>query len=202
MSIGAFAQFQSGNILLSGTLIFNASQSENTNGSTTTKGPKTTTFELGPAIEYFVTNKISIGGEIDFTNEKTDNKNPGGGNIETIDRTNMTTISPYASMYFINEERFALFCKLGIGFGFGKTKNEVITGNTTVTNTANISSFEIGIKPGVAVHLSEKFGMTATIGMLGYSSYKTDDGNNEFKNTSYGLRLSPSLGFGIFFKLK
>ncbi len=202
MGIGAFAQFQAGNILVNGTLVFGSNQSKSINGGTTTDGPKTTTFEIGPGLEYFFTDKISFGAEIDFSTEKTVDKNPGGPYDETRDKTTLTTISPFAAMYFINEEKFALFCKLGVGFGFGKNVYETITGGTTVSNENKVSSFEIGLKPGVVVHLSEKFGMTATIGELGYRSNKSDNGNTVNKNSSYGLQISPALGFGIFFKLK
>ncbi len=202
MSIGAFAQYTAGNLLVNGTLIYEISQSESTNGGTTVKGPKTTSFEIAPGMEYFFTDKIAFGAEIGFSTEKEVDKDPGGGFDETINKTPMTYVAPFASMYFINEERFALFCRLGVGFGFGKNIYETIAGGTSVVTEDKVSAFQIGIRPGVAVHLSEKFGMTATIGAIGYSSYKTDDGNTVNKSSSYGLEISPSLGFGIYYKLK
>ena len=198
----AIGQYQAGNILLNGTLIFEGSQSERTNGGTTVEGPKTTMFEIGPGIEFFFSDKMAFGGEINFSTEQEVDSDPGNGLDETIAKTNMTAIAPFFSYYFINEDRFALFGKIGVGFGFGKNTYEAKAGSTTVTNEEELSSFEIAFKPGIAVHLSEKFGMTATIGELGYSSTKSVNGGREDKTSNYGLRLSPSLGFGIYFKLK
>ena len=53
INIGVFAQYQAGNIIASGTLILTSSQSKLSNGGTTVEGPKTTTFEIGPGVEYF-----------------------------------------------------------------------------------------------------------------------------------------------------
>jgi len=202
ISIGAFSQYQAGNILLSGTLILGSSQDETSGNGATYKGPKTTKLEIGPGIEYFLTDKLAIGGEIDYSIEKEVDEDPGGGVDKTIDKSSMTTILPFASMYFINHDRFALFCKLVVGFGFGKNVNEVIGNGITVSDEDALSTFEIGLKPGISVHLTEKFGMTATIGAIGYRSHKTDSGNNEYKRNEYGLELTPSLGFGIYFKLR
>lgn len=206
LSIGAFAQFQAGNILATGTLTFGVSQSERTGGNTTIDGPKTTSFELAPGIEYFATDKIAVGAEIGFGMDKVLDKDPGGGVDETIDKTTMTTISPFASYYFINEEKFALFCKLGFGVGFGKEVYEEKTNGVTVSYDTKLSSFEIGLRPGIAVHLSERFGMTATFGSLGYRSYKEKQDNNgnttTDKSSEYGLQIFPELGFGLYFKLK
>jgi hypothetical protein len=206
VSVVVFAQYQAGNILVSGTLIFGGSQSKESFGGTSVDGTKNTTFEIGPGIEYFLTDVISAGAEIGFSSYKEVDKNPGGGLDETIDKTSITTITPFASMYFINEEKFGLFCKLGVGFGFGKNVYEEKTGNTSVSVETKLSSFEVGIRPGITVHLSERFGMSATFCGLGFHSTKSkrDIGGNtlEDKSSEYGFELIPSLGFGIYFKLK
>jgi hypothetical protein len=205
-SVGAFAQYQAGNILATATLTFGVAQSKTTGGNVTVEHPKYTTFEIAPGIEYFATDKIAIGGEIGFAMEKELDKNPGGVADETVDKTSMTTISPFASYYLVNEEKFAFFLKLGFGVGFGKRVHEIKTLGVTVSEDTKLSAFEIGLSPGIAVHLSERFGMTATFGSLGYRSFKEKQENNgntiTDKSSEYGLKITPELGFGIYFKLK
>jgi len=202
LSTGTIAQFQAGNILITGTLVFTSEQSESTTGSTTIHDPKTTTFEVGPGMEYFFSDKISFGGAIYYGTEKTVDNDPGGGVDEEIYKTHLTTITPFASYYFINDDRFALFCRLGIGFGFGKDIYETKIGGTTTTDEEKLNLFTVGLGPGITVHLSDKFGMTATFGSLSYTSFKSDNGTTVDKSSSYGLQLSPALGFGIYYKLK
>jgi hypothetical protein len=206
MSVGAFAQYQAGNILATATLTFSVAQSETSSGNVTVEHPKYTSFEIAPGIEYFATDKIAIGGEIGFAMDKELDKDPGGGLDETIDKTSMATISPFASFYLVNEEKFAFFLKLGFGFGFGTKVYEAKANGVTVSVDSKLSAFEIGLKPGIAVHLSERFGMTATFGNLGYRTYKEKRDNNgnttTEKSSEYGLKITPELGFGIYFKLK
>lgn len=199
IGIGAMAQYQAGNILLSGTLVFGSGQSKDISGGVTVDGPKTTTFEIGPGIEYFFSDKIAFGIDLGYGMEKEVEED--GGVTET-DKISMTTIAPFASMYFINEEKFALFCKLGVGFGFGKDIYEEKGGGTTVTDETKISALEVGLKPGIAVHLSEKFGMTATFGAVGFRSMKWEYDNFETKTSGFGLEIKPSLGFGIYYKFR
>lgn len=197
---GAFAQFQSGNLLFGAGIRFGMDKSESSSGNTTVDGPKTTSFEFSPGIEYFVSDKFSIGADVSFNTSKRVEENPSGGYDKYTYKSNSSSVSPFVSLYMISEERFALYCKLDASIGFGKSSNTYETGNVTDESETKYTSFSIGLSPGVHVRLSEKFGMKASFGWIGYdlSKYKYED-DSEDKNSSVTFQITPSLGFGIYY---
>ena len=68
------------------------------------------------------------------------------------------TIAPYARYFFLNSDVVRLFADGGFGFSTSKTK-----GNDA------LNSWNIGIKPGIAIKLSDHFCLVAKYGFLGYS---------------------------------
>lgn len=107
---------------------------------------ESTWFTIAPEIGYNFNEKWAVGGNIGFSYEKIDDV-----------KTTGFAIAPYARYSYYENKIVRLF--LDGGFGISTSKigdNDALTG------------FEIGIKPGIAIKLNDKFSLVAKCGFLGY----------------------------------
>ena len=98
-------------------------------------------------------------------------------------KTNTFTIAPYARYFFLNSDVVRLFADGGFGFSTSKTK-----GNDA------LNSWNIGIKPGIAIKLSDHFCLVAKYGFLGYSKKE----NHGYESENVGIDFdTDELNFGF-----
>ena len=134
---------------------------------------KTTTIKLLPEIGYELDENWSIGTVVGYQYSKT-------GDL----KTNTFTIAPYARYSFLQSDLIKLFVDGGFGFSTAKVKG---------SDAAN--SWNIGLKPGLAIKLSDRFCLVAKYGFLGYSQDETPMGT---KTKNFGLDLdTDELSFGF-----
>jgi hypothetical protein len=60
------------------------------------------------------------------------------------------------------------------------------------------NEFEVGLKPGVAVNLTDEVSFVAHFGLLGYNYSKPDFDGAKATNT-FGVNLDSNVSFGLYF---
>ena len=133
---------------------------------------KNTTFKILPEVGYELNEDWSVGTVVGYEYNKS-------GDV----KTNTFTIAPYARYFFLNSDVVRLFADGGFGFSTSKTK-----GNDA------LNSWNIGIKPGIAIKLSDHFCLVAKYGFLGYSKKE----NHGYESENVGIDFdTDELNFGF-----
>lgn len=172
VSLSANAQ-----VWVSGQLGVNTSK-ESFDGHTTYKGNN---FTIAPEIGYKLSDNIDVALQIGYAHAKS-----------TVDDVNVISnkfmVFPYVRYTFATSGNFSFF--VDGGFGYALTH---YCGNDKSTNT-----WEIALKPGVSYALSEKFGLVAHVGYLGWGFEKYD----KKKTNNIGLNADLStISFGGYINL-
>ncbi len=197
VGFNTFAQLSQGMISVGGSLNLTLSNHKNTQNSTTVNGPSKSQFLISPSIEYFLSDRFSLGGGLSYytSNEKdypTDN--------HLSEKASIFSITPFARMYFSMGEKVSLFGQGSIGFGFGKYTSAYKYGNTITSTESKMTNFELGVRPGFQYLVSGKLALEATFGFVGFTSNKSN--NKEFTDSSFQIDFSPAtLALGIRFFL-
>lgn len=133
---------------------------------------KTTTIKILPEIGYELNEAWSLGTVIGYEHAKT-------GDL----KMNTFTIASYARYHFLENDMVKLFVDGGFGFSTSKVKG-----------SDALNAWNIGIRPGIAVKLSDHFCLVAKYGFFGYE--KQDIIGGEQKN--FGLDFdTDELNFGF-----
>lgn len=107
---------------------------------------ESTSFTIAPEVGYNFNEKWAIGGSLEFTYNKVEDA-----------KTTGFAIAPYARYSYYENKIVRLFLDGGFGVSTYKIEdNDAVTG------------FEIGLKPGIAIKLNDKFSLVAKCGFLGY----------------------------------
>ncbi len=184
-SVGLQAQPQQGSIRLSGSLKFDASSSEFKNG-TTVDGPKTSHYTVNPCGSYFINDKFEVGLGIGISGEKEEDANSFGTSEYTSSLFMVMPFAQYNGM--INEK---LFCTgrgmVDVGFGSYEDKFTDTSGSTT--QKGDISSFSVGLTPGLEYWPSEKISINFQLGDLSYTSTtQKADAGGEFTENDFRFK--------------
>ncbi|NDV60752.1 outer membrane beta-barrel protein [Bacteroides sp. 519] len=133
-----------------------------------------TSYSIIPEVGYNLNQKWSIGAELGYTH------------LEASSEIDVFSIAPYARLSCYETGIVRLF--LDGGFGFASYK---------LNDADSETGFEIGIKPGIAVKLNDKFSLVSKFGFLGYrDQYMTAAGKDA--GNGFGLDFSPSsITFGL-----
>ena len=125
-----------------------------------------TVFTLAPGVGYELNEKWAVGGNLKLEFEK--------------DVKNLFAIEPYARWSYYHKGMVKLFLDMGMGIAVtDPEEGDCETG------------WNIGVKPGIALHLTEHFSILAKAGFLGYA----DDYG---KMNGFGLNVNAeALTFGI-----
>lgn len=112
----------------------------------------TTDFVILPEIGYNFNDTWAVGGTIGYLHK-----------YENHFKTNMGEISPYARWTFFRSDNnlVSLFVDGGVGVGFGSTKYRDF-------DSESLCTWNIGFKPGIAIHPSKNFTVLAHVGFIGY----------------------------------
>ncbi|WP_294593397.1 outer membrane beta-barrel protein [uncultured Bacteroides sp.] len=135
---------------------------------------ESTTFIISPEIGYNLNEKWAIGGNIGFAYNKVDDV-----------KSTAFAIAPYARYSYYENKIVRLF--LDGGFGISTSK---------LDDSDSVTGFEVGVKPGIAIKLNDKFSLVAKCGFLGYrEDYLTLQNGGGLALTSEDL----SFGFHLEF---
>lgn len=132
---------------------------------------KTNHFSISPEFGYDFNAKWSVGTSIGYESiqAKTGDKD---------ESTNAFIISPYVRYKYFNSGILTLFVDGGFGCAAG-----------------DVEGFQIGLAPGLAVKITDRFSFLTSVGYLGYKKDHFNDGGDGF-----GLNLASSdLKFGFFY---
>lgn len=124
-------------------------------------------FTIAPEIGYDINSKWSVAGAIGFEYASIESRN-----------ASVFVIEPYARYKYFNKGSFSLFVDGGIGIAMGDD-----------------NGFKIGVMPGLAYKVSERFSLLASFGFLGY---KNDYYNNGGDGFGFSFKSS-DLRFGMYY---
>jgi outer membrane protein W len=200
----AFSQISQGSIVVGGSLGLSVEKEKTKSNGNTEDGPTSSTFKILPDVEYFISDNLSIGLGIGYSfNKSTEDQ----GLTEYTYKTGTFYLNPYLKKYFTLGDKAYFWGQAQIGMGFGTRTTEAKTGNITTSVDNDFSSLAIGITPGFRFDVTERIGLEAGIGFIGYTgeTTKSGSGNNEVKRSTnkMGFEFDPSyLTFGIRYTLK
>ncbi len=139
-------------------------------------GESTTAFTLMPEVGYNLSDNMAVGITLGYAEAGKD-----------ANKVKKFAIAPYFRYTFLSFDKVNVFADLGLGYI--NTKYDSFKNNT----------FEIGVKPGVAVNLNEKLSFVAHCGFLGWQTSKDDIDGAKAVNT-VGLSVDGSdLSFGVYY---
>lgn len=179
------AQFGPG-LFAGGSIGVTTESSKFESGSITLDGPKITTINFSPSIGYFFTENVAAGLRFGFSqaSAKIDNGN-------TEDKISQTGIGVelfgrYASSCGV--DNFGFYTELN--FGYGKITGKEESGSVTIDDNP-ITSFNVGIQPGVMFFPSPKYGFEASLGnIFGFTSTTEKDADDDnIKETTTNLNI-------------
>ena len=135
-----------------------------------------TTFIILPEVGYNLNDEWAVGTVIGYVSDKWNHIN---GISESA-----FTFNPYARYTYLKAGKVSLFVDGGVDF--------------TTASKADWNELAIGLKPGLAVSLSDNISFVSHLGFIGYDVLNPDGDDN---NTSkFGLDLSGNnLTFGLYF---
>ena len=142
-------------------------------------GANSTQVTIAPEAGYVLNDNWAIGTTFGYTYAY----NSGA-------KLNGFKVTPYARYTFAKLGNVNLFVDGGVGFGTYKIEDAGDAQN----------SFEVGVKPGVAVNLTEKISFVAHVGFLGYRD--ADDAVSEsiLGKKGFGFDLDGNaLSFGLYY---
>lgn len=172
----SFAQITKGDIQLGGAINFNKVESPLNDFSN---------FSIIPRAGFFVSDLTSVGITTGFTSSKLNGA-----------KSNLFQFGVYARFHKMVADQFYIYLQPSLAFGTGSEEN----GNAPDTD---VSSFNIGIAPGMTYFLSPKFALEMNFGSLAYNSTTNKNSGVESKRENYGLNLNLNtitLGFSYYIK--
>ncbi|MDR2652973.1 MAG: hypothetical protein LBC68_11810 [Prevotellaceae bacterium] len=140
---------------------------------------KTTVFSIAPEIGYNISDKFAIAASVNFVYSTTTFSENDYWSIND-DKQSGFIINPYVRYSFLKKGIVSAFIDGSLAFGISDFKG-----------------FEAGIKPGVAIALTERFIAVVHFGFVGYNNGK-GIGNYAEAGKGFGIDFSgyqSSLGF-------
>ncbi|WP_266206084.1 outer membrane beta-barrel protein [Pontibacter kalidii] len=204
----ALAQISQGTVVASGSLSYydHTNTAEDKISSTDNRS-----FSIAPGIGYMIKESLEAGISFRFTTSTYASNSAHldeSGNREPYSfsesKDNSFAISPYLKKYFAVSEKIAFTGEAYLSFSKGNSryKSEILEYSSTESNRSN-TGFGVGIRPGITFFPTEKIGLSANFGRLGYNhtTYKNEEYNFKSKSSYFGLSLDGStltFGFGYF----
>ncbi len=184
------AQVAGGKIILGGGMGFNSNSGETETvvggQTTTTEAPTTTTLTFGPRVGYMITDDIGAGLIFNLNRIRTIEKDPDPFTREEISTITLNQFFLFGRYYKSLNDKFYLFGEVAFGPGFGKIVDEETDVNGVKTTLeSSMSTFNVGLWPGISYFPHEKIGIELSVGLLGFNSMST-----EFTNPNNGNKTT------------
>jgi outer membrane protein len=194
------AQTTKGTWYVGGGLGFSSSNEKTKSGSISADGDKTSSFNIKPGVGFFISDKISLGIDVGFTTSTL--KSPNNDKS----KSSIFSINPYARYYMMLNDNFGFTGTLGIGYASGTSK---IEGGGISVDGPKSTQFSFGVTPGLVYFPTNKIGLEANFGFVGYTSdkftstsntgVKTEQTTNQFALGANSINPQFSLGFRYYF---
>lgn len=137
-------------------------------------GDDVTSFGIAPEVGYNFNDQWAVGGVIDFEHSKI-------GGV----KTNAFAIAPYARYTFFENDLLRVFADGGFGISTVGVKGR----------GDNVNGFEIGIRPGLAIKLTDHLSVLTKVGFFGY---RDDYMLNSMSGGGFSLN-GEDLSFGLYY---
>lgn len=173
-----------------------------------------TSFKIIPDVGYQLDDDLAIGIQIGYSHgyasfgslTVTDIKSTlstivsASADLNSDDmKLNSFTIQPYARYNVVNFGKANLFLEGYIGYTSISTDETPTTTGGTTPNETTLSAFEIGVRPGISIGVSDKLDVICKLGSVGYISAKEKDSDDSI--TRFGIAADTyNLLFGVNFK--
>lgn len=139
-----------------------------------------TSFSIAPEVGYDLSEDWSIAIGLSYGLKKPDQ----GEDLSAI------TVTPYARYNLIKAGNFKFF--LDGAFDFG-----------SIDNGESYTAWGIGIKPGVAYSLNEKFSLVGHVGFLGYQAADDKISSKDWQELGiqkgFGFAFDNNISFGVYY---
>ncbi|MCB9289599.1 MAG: outer membrane beta-barrel protein [Lewinellaceae bacterium] len=211
-----YAQLQQGSFFLSGRLEVQAINQDG--GAVFSSSPlmvtgasiSSTRVEIAPSIGYLFAGNLAGGLELSYSHSSTTVEQPSFSSIfpQTQESSlNLFTVRPYMRYYKNLGDKFGFQLDIFGGLGFGKSTADRLANSSLQKQKENISSFELGLSPGLYYFISPRFMIDASIGGIGYESEKASPADPAgapsrqssrfytFLDSGVGLRVGVNLFF-------
>jgi hypothetical protein len=194
ISAGAFAQTSKGSVVLSGSVGYNSSTQDN---DATPESSKKT-FTLLPSLGFMVQDGLELGLSGGYTYTTSTYSLMMGWNeyYNTDQASSIYAIKPYLKKYFMVSEKVAFTGSAQVGYSFGNLT--IMEQNNFGEVEIKVTGFNVALVPGITFFPTEKIGINANFGSLGYTEMKVGDS----KNSDFGFNLNGStlnIGFSYHF---
>ncbi|WP_156176029.1 outer membrane beta-barrel protein [Hymenobacter terrenus] len=146
---------------------------------------------------YFFADNLAIGLQLSYAATKSSVKftGPGTSSPNSLDAATQYRIGPYLQYYKMLSEQFGILGTLGAGYQNTFTPSYASNLNNNIIETKG-NGFYAGITPGVIFFPVPKFGISASIGSLGYDQLNQERNNDpdgtERKVSNFGARFGLS----------
>ncbi|GAB6976368.1 outer membrane beta-barrel protein [Prevotella falsenii] len=148
---------------------------------------KSVKFDFSPEIGYLFNDTWGVGLMLGYEYER--EREAGLKKYSTAFK-----ISPFARWYYVHKGPFNLFLDGGVGFDFGRVK--------VADTKTNRHGFEVGVRPGACVDLTEGLCLCLRMGFVGYRHDYLGGEEPEIGTNGFGLRFAPEelmIGFELEF---
>lgn len=173
-TLGAFAQFNQGRMLVGGSFDFSATTNKSKANGRTDTNSKSTSLSFGPQIGYFVIDNLAVGAGLDISLSKW--KQEGSSYESTY---TAFVLQPMVRYYLPQ----GIFFQGQFGIGAGKEKDNY--SGTVDEEKFNITTW--GLAVGYALFLNDN---VAVEPQIGYGSAGRKYKDNDVKEIDNGLFIS------------
>lgn len=139
-------------------------------------------FQVLPEIGYVMNEDVSMGIAVGYGQYKFDKSRNVATDVKTFQ------VKPFVRYTFVRLDRVSFFTEGTVGYEWSKFGKGVSEMNT----------YEFGLRPGFALHLSDKVNFITKVGFAGYTHSKQGD----IKTNDFGLNVDMEnilFGVNVFF---
>jgi outer membrane protein W len=187
-----------GTISVGGSIGFNTSSNKsefkisNNNYSDETTNSQ---FRFSPAVGYFLADNLAVGLNLGYTatSNKVTRTGPGRTSPNALDASTTLRVGPYAQYYKMLSDQFGVLGTLGAGYQSSFTPSYGTNSNNVIETRGN--GFYAALTPGVIFFPIPRFGISASIGTLGYDRVSTKRSNDADDATASRSNFGASFGF-------
>lgn len=145
-------------------------------------------FKVMPEFGYILNENLAVGIALGGSHNKV---HYSFGDLSVSEGLNSYTVNPFLRYTFLKGELGSLFFDGGVAYNWSKVTNG---GQKT-------SGLDVGLKPGVAVNVSNKISLIGKFGFLGYNYTKVGEGKEAVTRNQFGLNLDMrNVELGVNFK--